>query len=276
MDCEFKLIEKDTDISQLKMHRLDWDVVIPRKVWNAADDYVGERMVPYQVARIEGYVHCYRGYGEPIDLWAWPLEEEPCYENMVEYTPSQRYGPVMWGIRYDPHHYTRAKWGESEIRVSGETVITRNGEDFYDCRQGILEAKRIIDTIDEHPLGFNERNYDKKMIGRKIWWRSEPAIISKWIKGQACVILIPDGIAKFTTPAEFAKEDGHNYYEDNEVKTTIFDEHIWWFRDDDDYGPNVSKDDAIKAIRERDVKRSAKYQKMLDEQKALEKMYSQR
>ena len=83
----------------------------------------------------------------------------------------------------------------------------------------------------DHPLALNTIDFDKKMIGRKIWWRSEPGIITRWIDGQACVIIEPDGIEKFTTPAEFFKEDGDEYYEDNYVKTNIFDKHIWWFRD---------------------------------------------
>ena len=85
------------------------------------------------------------------------------------------------------------------------------------------------------------RDYAQRCVGRKVWWRSEPAIIKRFVDGQACVILRPDGISKFTTPAEFYREDGTNYYEDNDVKTSIFDKHIWWFRDDDDYGPSAEK-----------------------------------
>ena len=73
--------------------------------------------------------------------------------------------------------------------------------------------------------------FAEKMIGRKVWWRSEPAIIKSWIgHGQACVILEPDGIDNFTMPAEFA-DDEVMTYEDKTVKTSIFDKHIWWFRD---------------------------------------------
>lgn len=59
-----------------------------------------------------------------------------------------------------------------------------------------------------------------------------PEIITDSIDdGQACVILEPDGIEKFTTPAEFAEKEGDDYYEDGFVKAEIFDSHIWWHRD---------------------------------------------
>ena len=83
--------------------------------------------------------------------------------------------------------------------------------------------------LDEHPLSLNERDFDKKCIGRKVWWRSEPAVITRYVKGQACVILKPDGIKNFTVPAEFAKEP---YYYEEDVKVNIFDKNIWWFREE--------------------------------------------
>ena len=69
------------------------------------------------------------------------------------------------------------------------------------------------------------------MIGRKVWWRSEPAIIESWIYGQACVILKPDGIEGFTVPPEFRGELVPSYCdEDHTIKADILDKHIWWFR----------------------------------------------
>lgn len=209
-----KLIKKDTDLSKLIMHKIDWDIVV--------------RDIPYQVVRVEGYVHTIGGKWGENNLWMYPRDSDPTYETLVEYSGN---GGACWGIRFEPHNYIRTKWGETECFTSSSTVITRNGKDFYDT-YGINYAQTLIDEINEHPLNFNEIDYDKKMIGRKVWWRSEPAVISKWIDGQACVILKPDGIEKFTVPAEFAKEEP-NYYEDGDVKATIFDKHIWWFRDSD-------------------------------------------
>lgn len=108
-------------------------------------------------------------------------------------------------------------------------MITRNGQDLYEC-SGIDEARYLINVISEHPLELNSYNYIDKIVGMKIWWRSEPAIVRSWVgNGQACVMLEPDGIERFSTPAEHA---GDEIMDDGErdVKADIFDKHIWWFR----------------------------------------------
>lgn len=216
---DIKLIDKDTNISELKMRKLDWDVVMNGK--------------PFQVVMIEGYVHTIGGKWGDNNLWAYPRDEEPTYENLIEYRSEK---PVMWGIKFNPHHYMKSKWDETEMRYSGEVTITRNGEDFYTLMgggryYGIDKARVLITRMEEHPLDLNIIDYDKKMIGRKVWWRSQPAIITDWIKGQACVILEPDGIERFQKPAEYANDDMFADEDDEYIKTTIFDEHIYWFRD---------------------------------------------
>ena len=210
--AEFKLITKDTDISKLKIVPLKWDVWIKDK--------------PYYVARIVGYIHSIGGRFGENDYWMYPRNEEPSYDNLVEFNGD---GGALWGINMQPRNYIRCKWGEAECFTSHWITITRNGKPFFDTH-GVNHALDLINRIHEHPLNLNEIGYDKRMIGRKVWWRSEPAVITHWIGyGQACVILKPDGIDKFTIPAEFADEEG--FYCDDGVKTNIFDEHIWWFRE---------------------------------------------
>lgn len=213
---DIKLIDENTNISELKMRKMDWDVVMKGK--------------PFQVVRIEGYIHTIGGKWGDNNLWAYPRDEEPTYENLIEYN-SER--PVMWGINFNPHHYVRSKWDETEMRYSGAVTITRNGEDFYTLcggmNYGIDKARVLISEIEEHPLGFNEIDYEKNIIGRKVWWRSQPAVITMWMKGQACVILVPDGIDEFEIPNEHL----YDPYEDENksIKTEVFDKHIYWFRD---------------------------------------------
>lgn len=212
---EIKLITEETDISSLKMRKMDWDVEV-----NSAS---------YQIVRIDGYVHAIGGRWGENDFWMYPRNEDPTYDNLVEY-----YGNgcgVCWGIKYEPHNYIRTKWDETECYTSGGAMITRNGKDFYFCRGGIIEAQYLLQDIDEHPLDLNMYGFAEKMIGRKVWWRSEPAVITHWVgHGQACVILEPDGIDRFTTPAEYANDD-FMAYEERDIKTSIFDKHIDWFRD---------------------------------------------
>lgn len=212
---EIKLITEDTDINTLKISKMDWDVEV--------------NGISYQVVRIEGYIHSIGGKWGENNLWMYPRDEKPTYDNLVEYYCNDC--GVCWGIKYEPHNYIRTKWDEPECYTSGGATITRNGKDFYFCSGGIIEAQYLIKDLDEHPLDLNMHGFAEKMIGRKVWWRSEPAIIKSWIgHGQACVILEPDGIDNFTTPAEFAGDESMEYV-DKTIKTSIFDEHIWWFRD---------------------------------------------
>lgn len=207
---EFKLIKKDTVLPLL--YNLDWDVVINQR--------------PYYVTRIPGYIHTIGDrYGEN-DYWAYPRDEKPCYENLIEFTADT---PVCWGLTYDPRHYIKTKRDETRIRTTTGVNILRNGEVFYTVH-GIHKALSILDEIDGHPLELSTIDFDRKCVGRRVWWRSEPAVIERYVNGQACVILVPDGIERFTVPAEFVEEDP-DYYEDEFVKTSIFDKHIWWFRD---------------------------------------------
>lgn len=207
-----KLIDRNTDISKLKIRQMGWDTVINGK--------------PYFVVRIVGYVHTIGGKYNNNDLWAYPRDEKPNCENLVQFEGE----PVCWGINYAPYNYARCRHDEFEATTIGNVFITRNGEKFCDVRGGIECAKCMINDFNGHPINLNEIDFDKKVIGRKVWWRSEPAVVSNYISKQACVILEPDGIKQFTTPAEFADE-GCNYYCDGDVKADILDKHIWWFRE---------------------------------------------
>jgi hypothetical protein len=173
-----RLIDRDTDISKLKIHKMYWDTVIN-----------GE---PYFVVLIEGYIHTIGGKYGNNNLWAYPRNEKPSFKNLIQFDGE----PVCLGINYAPYNHARYRHGEFEARTIGNVF-----------------------KID----------FDKNVIGRKVWWRSEPAVVTSYISGQACVILEPDGIPQFTTPAEFA-DDGCEYYFDGDVKADILDKHIWWFR----------------------------------------------
>ena len=214
---EIKLIDKDTIIP--KASPLDWDLEIKGR--------------PYYVVRLEGFVHTIGGHWGENNLWAYPRDEEPCYENLIEFDSDS---PVLWGIEYKPTHYIKNKWGEREVRRGSSLIITRNGKPFdeLNCNgiyYGIDKARVRISDYNEHPLGLNAIDFDKKMEGRKIWWRSQPAKIEYFIWGQGCVIIVPDGIEKFETPPEFRDDDFMDDGENYSIKAHILDKHIWWFRD---------------------------------------------
>lgn len=214
---EIRLITKE-DFPNLKYSKLDWDVEV--------------KGTPYQIIRIEGFVHCIGGHldwGEGNNFWAYPLNEEMTFENLIEFDGEP--GPT-WGLEYSPTNYVKTKWGETEICRGRRLVITRNEKPFYDDPMSFHQAIAYVKDglLDEHPLGLNERDFDKKCIGRKVWWRSQPAIITDYINGQAAVILIPEGSDTFAIPREFENDSCLFHEEESEIKTSIFDKHIWWFR----------------------------------------------
>lgn len=215
--AEINLIQKE-EIPNLKFSKLNWDVVMNGKA--------------YQVIKVKDHAHCIGGkldYGEGNNLWAYPLNEEMTYENLVEFdgVPGAR-----WGFEYKPAHYIRNKWDEVSIERGRKLIITRNDEVFYDEFMTIHEMLAYVldNKLDEHPLDLNERDFDKKCVGRKVWYRSQPAIIDSFVNKRACVILKPDGIDEFSKPNEYDNDD---YWEEckDEVMTSIFDQNIYWFRD---------------------------------------------
>ena len=88
---QFKHVTKETDLSIIK-HPLPWDVVIHGR--------------PYYVVKLDGYVHTIGGRWGDNDYWAYPRDEEPSYENLVEFEADD---PVCWGITYQPHLYMKSK-----------------------------------------------------------------------------------------------------------------------------------------------------------------------
>lgn len=212
----FKHIKKDSVLPEL--YHMDWDVIISGR--------------PYFVVKIDGYVHTIGGRYGHNDLWAYPRTEEPTYETLIPFDCDE---PVSWGISYTEHN--RHEYQNMSCTV-GCTTITRNGKPFCDvpCKDmyfGIDKARVMIAEFHEHPLNLDTINFDKKMIGRKVWWRSEPAVISRYIENQACVVLTPDGINGFSNPAEYEHDGYYLIYEDEGVvKADILDRHICWFREE--------------------------------------------
>lgn len=199
----------------------EWDVVIGG--------------IPYYVARWEDHVHTIGPSSKVCSLWAWPRSENPSCDNLVAYNGIP--GP-SWDIHIEEKNGLCFKHGPyCNMRYS--FTINRNEERFY--RQsygnrefGYADVLVKLTQIQEHPLGFSEIDYASKINGRQVWYRSQPAVIQQWLGGDDCrMIIAPEEGTAFTVPEEFAEEESRNdYYEDEVVITTIFDDHVWWFRED--------------------------------------------
>ena len=72
--ADIRLITKNTNLSH-PSKPYDWDVLIDGR--------------PYFVVRMEGYVHSIGGRWGNNDLWAYPRDEAPSYENLIEFSADQ-------------------------------------------------------------------------------------------------------------------------------------------------------------------------------------------
>lgn len=212
---EIKLIDKNTDLSNLKP--LKWDVNI--------------KGIPYNVYRVDGYVHTIGGKYCENDYWCCPAFEIPTYKNLIEFDGEV----IRWGVKCESSNYIKTKWDETEVRHIYNIIITRNDEDFceFGCRDlgyGLAEAQCKIVKYQEHPIDFTERDFAIKLKGRKIWYKNQKAVIESWVKGQACVIIKFEN-GKYE-PLEYEKEDDFGYEEET-IKEDILSRHIWWFRNEE-------------------------------------------
>ena len=207
----------DDNIPYDQILPLDWDIVVNHR--------------PHKAYQLEGYYHSVGSRWD--DVWCCPRDENPCKENLIGYAADS---VCSWGIEVKENKYRNYK--HEDVESSFGIIITRNGDHFYDftCRDmsyGIAKAQTLITMIKEHPINFSSFEFEKQLIGRKIFYRDQPAIIRSYIHGQCCVMIEPDKtlIDKFSKPC-WAYEDGDWDPYEQELKADCLEDHnIWWFRD---------------------------------------------
>jgi hypothetical protein len=220
---DINVITKDTDLSQVSMRKLDWDVEIYDK--------------SYDVYRIEGYIHSIGGHWGENDYWCCPSDEKPTVDNLIQFGGHV----VQWGIEYIPKNYTKTKWGDTEVRESGRVLIKRNGKPFYNIRSykpeyGLAKGQAALIEIKEHPINFHSRNFREEIKGRKIWYENQPAIIERIVESNDYGVeiwVVPDKkhIEKFRFPTwENTDEAGWIEEYENGCRCDILESNIDWFR----------------------------------------------
>lgn len=214
-DIKFKELKPDIDLSKEHIIKYNWDVYLHDK--------------PYQVIKIDGYVHTvqYKHHGEfANDLYMYPRDEEPCYNNLEKYCCKGT--GVCWGFKYEPYNYIN-KYG-TETNTWNYHII-RNGETFYPSRTLERTLDLLHNIIPDHPIDFDMYDYEDNLIGRNVFWKGQPCIINSYQKGCGTITLIPDGIDHFEMPGEF-KNDGDYFFEDDRyILEDMFASSIYWFRE---------------------------------------------
>ena len=227
----FKLIDKDTDISSLNIKPIGWDFVIKGK--------------PFHVAHIKGYVHSIGGKWGDNDMWAYPRDEAPSYENLIEFHANE---VVCWGLRYEENHYVKSKWDETDVRTASGTMITRNDEDFYfvpgSMDYSLAKARSIITKVNEGPFDVNIIDWDKQFNGKEITYKGFPAIIKYYIKKQGCVI------AEYNGPEKYQNIVHHIWETESDSELSVKLDIIGYDHYDIDWFPEYAEMDDIKTYDE--------------------------
>ena len=107
----------------------------------------------------------------------------------AEYTGFDSNMFVCWGIKYEPKNYFgKDILGKECVKLEDKITITRNGENFYtfegDINTGIDKARIIISELKTHSFKFNDRNYEKNIIGSDVTYANSEYIVKKWFQDE--------------------------------------------------------------------------------------------
>lgn len=210
-----KMITSETKLSELEIVETKWDLQL------------GDVM--YKVVHIKGYPHTI--YADiPNEYWCYPRFKEMSVNNLIPYTLTC---PVKWGVLYEPKVYKETHYGDPCLRHEAEVFILRNGVKFCKTKHngllGVHEAPILINDIQQMPINFNNFDYMNELIGRKIVYKGELAIITNFYEGSVSIKYDGYNDLGFTHGLILTSNENNNRV--LEINTSIFDKNIWWWRE---------------------------------------------
>lgn len=252
-----KPTDKRIDWNKIEFDKLDWDCVINGLPWQVVRaSYYPEGLpekgkFPTSIGihlnhslggrHGENNWYCYPLYKEiykkgPEENEYELFDEGPTPNNLIEYSGRA----VNWSISFEETNYLR----KGEMREGGKCTIWRNGQKFYEVgaremNYGLASAQQIVMRLQEHPINFWSRKWKEELIGRKIWYNSDPCIVRSIIEDQGCVMIEPDKTCiQFFRPAPWQVDASDTinplnfYHGEDDIKAEYLDHNINWFRDD--------------------------------------------
>lgn len=121
-----------------------------------------------------------------------------------------------------------------EVRKGGSCQIIADGEavfEFFarDAQGALLRAHHLITELSEHSSGWLMKSERDKLVGRKVFYREVPAVVTRLILDQGCMILSTESGQPFPPPVYATKGDDDDE-RDPDVKVEVTDPNIWWHR----------------------------------------------
>lgn len=149
---------------------------------------------------------------------------------------------LLHEIRFRDYNYVKeSHLSGDEVRKGGVCEIVINGltcsSFFYrDIEWALLSARERLAKLHDHPIQIWDEDVRKSLIGRKVYYREFPAVVTMLIEDQGCVILEPDHPDRTHFPPcpwelEDAKDgDLVDMSENDRAKVELDSPHIWWWR----------------------------------------------
>ena len=100
---------------------------------------------------------------------------------------------------------------------------------FRDVQAALLEAHSLIGKLLEHSSSWLVKLERERLVGRPVYYREVPAVITRIILDQGCVIIRTADGQPFPPPVY--RDTDEDDEREVEVKTEVLDPNIWWHRD---------------------------------------------
>ena len=94
---------------------------------------------------------------------------------------------ILIGVEITASNYLKGShYSGSEVRKGGSGKITADGEvvfEFFtrDTRGALLRAHHLIGELSEHSSGWLSKEARDRLVGRKVYYRGVPAVITRLI-----------------------------------------------------------------------------------------------
>lgn len=142
-------------------------------------------------------------------------------------------------FEYSTRNYLKASdMTGNEVRKGGAFNLYFNDRLVYSefartPEHALARLREKLPLFFEHPVQLWREQYDG-LIGRKVYWRDTPAIVTDFFPDQGALIVQAEDGHTFSPPA-WAVKDGEaetwKYEYGSRAKTDFFSPHLWWFRD---------------------------------------------
>lgn len=146
---------------------------------------------------------------------------------------------TLISVQLDTYNYRKeSHYSGDEIRKGGQGLIIADEEIVYefffrDIHLALLKANNIIGELQGHASNWLNKIDRANLVGTKVYYERTPCIISGLIVNQGCLILETADANPFPVPIYELEEDEEAVGEEmgKEIKTTVLDPKIWWFRE---------------------------------------------